>query len=147
MTKYYRVYLNEYLIGNVIHMDKQHPVICKRNSITEKFYSEFVFTEIITGKVIYPSTMELRKSLTYEMRTGYHEIKPHCEEISSVEVKEWLNNMNEESVKEYINDINRVEKMAIDAYEEDQQNKKEERYQSKIASKTIKRALRKIKQR
>lgn len=147
MTKYYRVYLNEYLIGNVIHMDKQHPIICKRNFFTEKVYSEPVFTEIITGKVIYPSTMKLRKSLTYEIRTGYREIKPHCEELSSVEVKEWLNNMNEESVKKYIDEMNRLEKKAISEYEKEQQKKKEERYQSKIAGKSIKKTLKKIKQR
>ena len=147
MTKYYKVYLNEYLIGNKIHMDKQHYVMCKRSFLTENFYPKYVFVEIITGKIIYPSTMEYRKDLTYELRLGYHEIRPHCEEISAVEVKEWLKNMDEESIKKYVDDIYKLEQKAINAYEENKQKKIEESKQAKIADKSIKRTLRKIKQR
>ena len=117
MTKYYRVYLNEYLIGNKIHMGKQHPVICQRSAFTENFYSEYVFVEIITGKVIYPSTMEYRKELTYELYPGSQN-KPHCEEITSVEVKKWLNSMDKVSTKKYIDNISRLEQKAINTYKE-----------------------------
>lgn len=87
--------------------------------------------EIITGKVIYPSTLELRECLTYELKVGYHEIGPHCKEISAVEVKEWLKNIDEKSLKKYIDDINRLEQKAINAYKEEKQKQITVKYQEK----------------
>jgi len=149
MTKYYRVYLNEYLIGNGIHIDKKHPVICQRSLFAETYYSEYVFVEIITGKVIYPSTMEYRKELTYELSTGYQNVRPrpHCEEISSTEVKEWLSKMDKESTKKYIDDICRLEQKAINTYKKNKEDKTEEIKQENQQTKLLKKTLKQIKKR
>ena len=55
--------------------------------------------------------------------------------------------MDEESLKKNIEDINRVEKMAKDAYEEEKELQKRLKTQEIIAGKSIKRTLKRIKQR
>lgn len=145
MTKYYKVYLNENLTSDADGLST-HSVICQYSPAINFFHKELVFKEIITGKIIYPSTFEFRKNITYSFFVLEEEI-PHCFPLTQEDVKEWLKNMDEESLKKYIEDINRVEKIAKDAYEEEKELQKKLKIQEIIADKTIKRTLKKIKQR
>lgn len=140
MRTYYKVWLNDSIIEYGYNENKQIPVICKRISVTKG-----IFREIITKKLIYPTSLSQPiKGLTYEVEietkceSPFH-IHNHYKEITNKEVESWLNTMDKNSIKYYINNINRIEEK-VRQY---QSKQNEER----IASKNIKKSLRKIKTR
>ena len=148
MKKYYKVYLNENLTYDVCSVS-EYAVICEHNAVTQFFHDELVFKEIVTGKLIYPSTYEIRKNLTYEL-LSYElfidkDSKPRCFRMTQEEVKEWLESMDEKSLKNYVDDKTNLENKAIKAYEEEQQKYQKIMVQEKQAAKAIKKTLHQIK--
>lgn len=126
MSKYYKVFL-EY---------EDLCVICKKIPFTKDLYKE-----IITDKIIYPSSIKNENKLTYGyLQNGI----PRCYEIKNSEAKEWLCQLN---ATEYIYELERIEDILAKSHKVEIDEKKVYKGMEKEAGKSIKKSLRKIKQR
>lgn len=151
MTKYYKVWLNEDMVGyksQMYRFSDDNYIICKRSINTYIKDIGAIFREIITNKIVYPSSDTKIRGLTYdivcEIFWSEKRIIAQYKEITASEVQEWLKNMDEESLKAYVEKINKLEAKAIECYDEEKHKKLEEKEQNRNASKSIKRTLRKI---
>lgn len=129
MSKYYKVQLNEKFVGykSEYLLKDDNYIICKLS--TNTFYQtlirgvELIFREIITNKNVYPSSDTNVRGLTYEIvceKFGSQKrILNQIEEITAIEVQEWLKNMDEKSLKAYVERINELETQAIEYYEKE----------------------------
>lgn len=124
MAKYYKVFL-EY--ENIC-------MVCIKIPFTRNLYKE-----IITDKIIYPKNKQTSDKLTYGyLQNGL----PRCYEITNSEAKEWLLKLNTE---EYIYNLERIEDIIRKSKKIEIDEKKIYKQNEKIADKSIKRTLRKIK--
>lgn len=126
MTKYYKVYLKY----------ENFCTICTKVPFTKDLYRE-----IITDKIIYPQSKNTNSKLTYDyLPNGL----PRCFEISKSEVSDWLFNLN---VEEYKYNLKRIEDIIIKSQKIEIDEKIVYKTIEKQPDKTIKKTLRKIKQR
>lgn len=155
MAKYYKVWLNEKFVGYksayLLRDDKY--IICKlsKSAFLKGIVGDgkFIFKEIITNKNVYPSQDTNVRGLTYaivcEKFGGEKRIIEQYEEITAIEVQEWLKSMDTELLKSYLERIYTLEEKAIAFYEKEKEKRLESKNQEKIASKSVKRTLKKIK--
>lgn len=131
MPKYYKVYL-EY---------EDFCLVCKKVPFTKDLYRE-----IITDKIIYPFSKKNENKLTY----GYlPNGLPRCYEITNIEAKEWLLNLKETGYvyRDYIYQLQRIESIAKIHSKQKHSEDKIYKNKEKEAGKSIKKTLKKIKQR
>ena len=123
MTKYYKVFLE----------CDDFCMVCKKVSFTKNLYRE-----IITDKIIYPQNKQASDKLTY----GYlPNGLPRCYEMSNIEVKKWLDNLNKE---EYIEELQKIDNLITKSRKMEIKEKTIYKQQERLAGKSIKKTLRKI---
>ena len=123
MAKYYKVFL-EY---------ENFCMVCRKFPFTKNIYRE-----IITDKIIYPQSKNTTNKLTYGyLPNGI----PRCYEMSNIEVRNWLDNLNKE---EYIEELQIIEDLITKSRKIEIKEKTIYKQQERLASKSIKKTLRKI---
>lgn len=123
MSKYYKVYLE----------CESFCMVCKKVPFTKNIYQE-----IITDKIIYPSSKKTANKLTYGyLPNGI----PRCYEITNCCAKEWLRGLN---VEDYTYNLQRLEDIITSSSKIEIEEKIIYKKQEKLAGKSIKRTLRKI---
>ena len=111
-------------------------MVCTRVPFTKDLYRE-----IITNKIIYPQSNRTRDKLTYDYLPN-GELR--CYQITNIEAKQWLYELN---TVEYIYKLGSLERIIKNRSKFEISEKKIFKSEEKEAKKTIKRTLRKIKNR